>query len=138
MANGFNVTVASMVSSTAEFIIGFSLLFMLMNGVFTTYFMLSSSMFSVAVVSSLLFLIVEGLYRIFFIVLGKGDAKGSVLYLFILVFHELGYIISNLAKKIPKPRKMTEEEKKQKEIADNFKRFIEDGMDQASSDYSRQ
>jgi len=138
MGDGFNATVGTLVSGTAEFIVGFSLLFMLVNGVFTSYFILSSGVLSVFVLAFLLIVTVEGLYRIFFVILDKGDSKGSVLYWIVPVLHGIGYTISSLLDKIPKPKKMTEEERKQKEIAENFKKFIEYGMDQPAGGYSRQ
>ncbi len=137
MANGFSPTVASVVSGTFEFFFGFSLFFMLLNRVFTSSFVLTSGALQVAVLGFLIFLMAEGLYRVFSIILEKTDSMGSVLY---WVLHEPAKTVSRLAKTFAEgiPEKPTDGEKKQKEIADNFKKFIDYGMDRASLSWGRQ
>ncbi len=137
--NGFSPTVASLTSATAEFIVGFSLLFMLLNGVFTGYFILSSSVFSVFVKIVLFGMVFEGLYRLFFIISGRGHAAGSVFYGFLALFAEtVSDFLSWFNNKTPKFVKLTPEEKKQKEISENFKKFIEYGLDNPSLTWAKQ
>ncbi|MBI1972017.1 MAG: hypothetical protein HYS53_01825 [Candidatus Aenigmarchaeota archaeon] len=139
MQDGFNPTVASIASGAAEFLAGFSLLFMLMNGVFTEYFLLSSSVFSQLVKLLLLSAVIEGLYRVFAVVLGKRQSAGSVFYTALEVFARVfSKLFVLLRAKAPKIKKLTLEEKKQKEIAENYRKFIEYGMDQPGLTYERQ
>ncbi len=137
--NGFNPAVASLVSAISEFIIGFSLLFMLMNGVFTDYFALSSGPFSFFVKALLFTMAFEGLYRLFFIISEKGNAAGSIFYGFLA---ELSTGVSGflawVGNKTPKIKKLTPEERKQKEIAENFKKFIEYGLDNPGLTWEKQ
>lgn len=135
--NGFNPTIASISSAAAELMIGFSLLFMLMNRVFTDYFALSSSLFSLAVKALLFAIAFEGVYRIFSIVLGKKQSAGSIFYSVLDFSATLFVKIVKLRSMVPKI-KIGVEEKKQKEIAENFKKFIEYGMDQPSLTWERQ
>ncbi len=141
MRNGFNPVVASLASAMAEFLTGFSLLFMLMNRVFTDYFALSSSLFSLAVKALLFSVAIEGVRRTFSIVLGKRQSAGSVFYTALEVLSSLVSMffleISKLRNRI-QTKKITPEEKKQKDIADNFKKFIEYGMDQPGLTWSKQ
>ncbi|MBI3413395.1 MAG: hypothetical protein HY051_04945 [Candidatus Aenigmarchaeota archaeon] len=140
-----NPTVSSLSSAAAEFLIGFSLLFMLMNGVFTEYFVLSSSLFSISIKVLLFVLVAEGLYRTFSITLGKRQSAGSVFYtMLVILYAAVSKIFSFVRKSLPsnpfrkKLDQKTLEEKKQKEIADNFKKFIEYGMDNPSLTWERQ
>ncbi|MFH0889518.1 MAG: hypothetical protein V1836_00030 [Candidatus Aenigmatarchaeota archaeon] len=138
MENRFNATVASLVSGTAELILGFSALFMLLNGVFTESFLRYPTLFGVAVLSFTAFVALEGLFRIFYIVLDKGNATGSVLYWVVCTpSHTVSSAIRWLAMRIPKPKKMTGKERIEKEKADNFKKFIEYGMDKPSLSFAR-
>ncbi len=152
VGNGFNPTIASLSSAMVEFLTGFSILFMLMNGVFTNYFLLSSSPFSLLVKALLFSVAIEGVYRIFSIVLGKIQSAGSIFYsmlefsaiLFVKIVKLRSMVPNNLFRtkvcyanraqetsvSCEKLDQKTPEEKKQKEIAENFKKFIEYGMDQ--------
>ncbi|MBI4167489.1 MAG: hypothetical protein HY515_00890 [Candidatus Aenigmarchaeota archaeon] len=142
IGNGFNPMIASISSGFAEFLIGFSLLFMLLNGVFTNYFLLSSSLFSLAVKALLFAITFEGAYRTFSIILGKKQSAGSVFYTVLEVlsawFSMFFLWVNKLGGMIPKTKKITPEEKKQKDIADNFKKFIEYGMSQPGLTWERQ
>lgn len=138
MKNRFNATVASLVSGTAELILGFSALFMLLNGVFTESFLRYPTLFGVAVLSFTAFAALEGLFRIFYIVLDKGNATGSVFYWIVRILsYAAGNAIRWLVIHIPKTKKITKKEKTEKEKADNFKKYIEYGMDKPSLSFAR-
>ncbi|MBI4177186.1 MAG: hypothetical protein HY516_02365 [Candidatus Aenigmarchaeota archaeon] len=135
--NGFNPVVGSLTSAAAEFFISFSLLFMLMNGVFTSYVMLSQSWFSLLTKALLSAAAAEGLYRTFLIISGRTRSVGSVFY------DALELVSAGVSKffaafVIGLAIKQTPEEKKQKEIAENFKKFIEYGMDNPGLTWEKQ
>lgn len=137
--NGFNPVVASLASAMAEFLVGFSILFMLLNGVFTNYFLLSSSPLSFGIKALLFLIAFEGLYRVFSIVLGKKQSAGSVFYTSLEILSAgVSRFFMMLESMIPKIKKPAPEDKRQKEIAENFKKFIEYGMDQPGLTWSRQ
>ncbi len=139
MGGNFRPVVASLVSGTSEFFAGFSLFFMLLNRVFTSSFVLAAGVVQAAILGLLIFFMAEGLYRVFSIVLERTDSIGSVFY---WVLHgpakTASWLLSALKEGIPEPKRLADEEKKQKETADNFKKFIEYGMDRASLSWGRQ
>lgn len=139
ISNGFNPVVASLASAMAEFLIGFSVLFMLMNGVFTGYFTVSTSLVSLSVKVLLFVIAAEGLYRTFSIILDKKQSVGSVFYTALEILSAtVSSLFEAVLRVIPKPKKPTPEERKQKEMAENFKKFIEYGMDQPGLTWERQ
>ncbi len=138
MENRFDATTASLVSATAEFIMGFSVFFMLLNGVFTNAFLRHVTLSGTMVLGFTAFAAMEGIFRIFYIVLGRGTVIGSVLYWVIFTpIDAAAKAIKRFAVRIPKRKKMTEHEKKKKQTDENFKKFIEYGMDNPSLTFAR-
>ncbi len=139
MGGSFRPVIASLISGTFEFFVGFSLFFMLLNRVFTSSVVLATGIVQVVILGLLVFFMAEGLYRVFSILLERTDSMGSVLY---WVFRESAKTASWLGaafvEGIPRPKRLTDEEKKRKEIAYNFKKFIDYGMDKASLSWGRQ